>query len=295
MAAFLLIGIIIPATSAVTPVHAAASASLSVALSPNVLEASRNNTLAMEILNVGGYLTELDIVLTIPPPIVLFGDNHWIRSSFLSGDSIRANLTVFAPTSAAGMTLQGSVMAVYRIVGETIHTTETHAVSFLVRGWIRMEVYEITVDPYPTTPGAEITVSGNLLNRGIIPAMYANVSLATGLPLVASSVSPTYVGQVDPNAPAPFTVSAAIDPDTPPGEYELTIQVYYSDDLHTNQSLIRLVRLPVISERAETTTTSRNIVEQLLSDQMLQLAIVAVIILVVIGAYLRRRRGYVED
>jgi len=294
-AAVLLITIILPAALAITPAHAAASASLSVMISANVLEASRNNTLAMEIKNVGKYMTELDVALTIPPPLLLFGDNHWIRSSFLHGDTIRANLTVFAPSSAAGMTLQGSVIAVYKVVGETIPTTETHAVSFLVRGWIQMGAYEITVDPDPAIPGGEITISGNLLNRGVISAMYANVSLAPDRPLVRDSITPTYVGQVDPNAPAPFTVTAVVDPDASPGEYELTIRVYYSDDLQANHILSVPVRLSVVSELPNTRTTTRGIAEQLLSDQMLLLALGVVIILIVVGVYLRRRRKSIED
>ena len=300
--AVLLIAIILPATSAITPAHAAASANLSATLSAHVLEASRNNTLAMEIKNVGKYMTELDVALTIPPPLVLFGDNHWIRSSFLHGDTIRANLTVFAPSSAAGMTLQGSVIAVYKLVGETIPTTETHAISFLVRGWIQMETYEITVDPDPAIPGGQITISGNLLNRGVISAMYANVSLAPGQPLAGDSITPAYVGQVDPNAPAPFTVTAVVETDASPGEYDLTIQVYYSDDLQADHILSVPFRLSVVSEIPNTRTTTRglteqliDITEQLLSDQLLLLALGVVIILIVVGLYLRRRRKSAED
>ena len=301
-AAVLLIAIILPAAPAITPAHGAAAANLSVAISVNVLEASRNNTLAMEVMNVGKYMTELDVALTMPPSLVLFGDNHWIRSSFLHGDTIRANLTVFAPSSAAGMTLQGSIIAIYKVVGETVPTTETHAISYLVRGWIQMEAYEITVDPDPAVPGGQITISGNLLNRGVISAMYANVSLAPDRPLVEGSITPTYVGQVDPNAPAPFTVTAVVETDASPGEYDLTIQVYYSDDLQADHILSVPVRLSVVSQIPSTRTTTRGlaeqlvgITEQLLSDRMLLLALGVVIILIIVGLFVRRRRESTED
>ncbi|WP_455286444.1 hypothetical protein, partial [[Eubacterium] cellulosolvens] len=62
--------------------HAVTSSNLSVVSSGTVLTASRNNTLAIEISNVGRSLRELDVALTIPSPLVLFGDNHWIRPSF---------------------------------------------------------------------------------------------------------------------------------------------------------------------------------------------------------------------
>lgn len=105
--------------------HAAASANASIISSTNVFVASTNGTLSLEIANVSDYLKELDVALTAPAPPVLFGDNHSIRSSFAHGDTIRANLTVFAPSSAAGATVQGSISAVYKVVGETTPSTET--------------------------------------------------------------------------------------------------------------------------------------------------------------------------
>ena len=136
----------------------ASSSNLSVASSGTVLVASRNNTLTIDITNVGKYLKDFDVALTIPPPLVLFGDNHWIRYSFAPGESIHANLTVFAPSSAAGTTQQGSVVALYKAVGEATLTTESHAISFLVRGWIDIAVYEITVDPELVLPDRKSVV-----------------------------------------------------------------------------------------------------------------------------------------
>jgi len=270
--------------------YTVSSANLSVSLSGNVLAASRNSTLTIEIQNVGKYLTELDVALTVPPPIVLFGDNHWIRSYFGRGDVIRANLTVFAPSTAAGLTLQGAVVAVYKLLGETIPSTETHAISFLIRGWIDMKVYEITISPDPSLRGTEITISGNLLNRGVIPAMYANVSIAPDPPIVSDSIKPTYVGQVDPNAPAPFSVTALVGPDTAEGRYQTTIVVYYRDDLQADNVVTIPVWFSVVAELPRTQTSQPSPVEQLLTNQMLILGLVVIIVLVVVGIVIRRRR-----
>jgi hypothetical protein len=288
--------------------YAAVSSNLSVSLSGNVLAASRNNTLSIEILNVGKYLKELDVALTIPPPLVLFGDNHWIRSSFSPRDVIRANLTVFAPTSAAGAALQGNVVAVYKVIGEQSPSTETHAISFLVRGWIDIIVYEITVSPDPALPGGEITISGNILNRGVIAAMYANVSLAPDPPLLKDSVKPAYVGQVDPNAPAPFSVTAVVDSAATEGRYQATILVYYRDDLQLDRAVAIPTSYTVIPELPKTETTETGLIEQvlsnpgqllsnpglLLSNQMVMLGLAILLILVVVGIYLRRRRKATE-
>jgi hypothetical protein len=268
----------------------ASSSNLSVASSGTVLVASRNNTLTIDITNVGKYLKDFDVALTIPPPLVLFGDNHWIRYSFAPGESIHADLTVFAPSSAAGTTPQGSVVALYKAAGETTLTTENHAVSFLVRGWIEIAVYEITVDPDPVLPGQEVTISGNILNRGVVSAMYTNVTVDAGETFVQGSVQPTYVGQVDPNAPAPFSVTAIVDSTSREGIHEATISVYYVDDLQFNH----VVRIPttfaVVLELPTTATARTDIASQLLSVPFLALGLGVVIVLVVVAIYLRRRR-----
>jgi len=270
--------------------HAVTSSNLSVFVSENVLVASRNNTIAMEISNVGKYVKELDVALTIPPPLVLFGDNHWIRPSFAPGDMITANLTIFAPSSAAATSLQGSLVAVYKAAGETTPSSETHAISFLVRGWIDMKVYEVTVSPDPALPGSEITISGNLLNRGVVAAMYANVTVAADQPLVADSIQSTYVGEVDPNAPAPFSVTALVDSTVSAGEYDVTILVYYRDDLQLDRVVSMPVSFSVISELPRTGTARTSITDQLMSSPLLLAALAVVVLLAVVGLYLRRRR-----
>jgi hypothetical protein len=286
--------IIVMAAAGVQLGHAAISSNLSVTSSGTVLVAARNNTLTIEITNVGKFLREFDVALAIPPPLVLFGDNHWIRSSFARGQSIHANLTIFAPSSAAGTTSQGSIVAVYKVIGETTPSSETHAISFLVRGWIDIEVYEITVEPDPVLPGNEITISGNILNRGVIAAMYTNVTAEAGETLVQGSVQPTYVGQVDPNAPAPFSVTATVDSTSSEGTHEATILVYYADDLQVGHVVKVSVSFGVVSELPTTETTRTDIVSELLSVQLLSIPVLVlglgvVILLVIVGVYLRRR------
>ncbi len=288
-AALLALMVLVAVSPLVTVGHAGASSNLSIVSSTNVFVASRNSTLSLEITNVGNYLKELDIALTVPPPLVLFGDNHWIRSSFGHGDVIHASLTVFAPSSAAGATVQGSIVAVYKVLGETIASTETHAISFLVRGWIDMKVYEITVSPDPALPGSEITISGNLLNRGVVPAMYANVTVAADAPIVGDSITPTYVGEVDPNAPAPFSVTATVDPSATEGEYRASIIVYYRDDLQFDHVMTIPISFTVVTELPKTETSQPSAVDQLLNPMVL-LGLAALIIALAIVVYVRRRR-----
>jgi hypothetical protein len=296
--------IIATAATGVQRGHAATSSNLSVASSGTVLTAARNNTLTLVVTNVGKYLKELDVALTIPPPLVLFGDNHWIKPWFVPGQSIHANLTVFAPSSTAGTTTQGSIVAVYKVTGETTPSTETHAISFMVHGWIDIQVYEITVDPSPAVLGHDITISGNILNRGVVAAMYTNVTADAGDTFVQGSVTPTYVGEVDPNAPAPFSVTAIINSNSSEGTHTATISVYYTDDLQLNHAMNVSLSFDVVAELPTTETTKTDIVSQLLSLPLsilpipvpiLLLGLVIIIVLVIVGIYLRRRHRHTNS
>jgi len=62
--------------------HAVASSNLSITSSTNVFLASTNNTLMLEIVNVGDYLKELDVALTVPSSLVLFGVICYSESLF---------------------------------------------------------------------------------------------------------------------------------------------------------------------------------------------------------------------
>ena len=293
---------VIAVTPTIARSHAQASSNLSITSSTNLLVASQNCTILLEISNVGNFLKELDVSIVLPSPLVLFGDNHWSRSTFANGEMIRANLTIFAPAFAAATTVQGGVAATYKVIGQSAPSTETHTISFLIRGWVDLIVYEVNVSPEPALPGSELTISGSILNRGVIPAMYANVTLATDPPMVENSIKPTYVGEIDPNAPAPFSVTAQIDTNATPGTYQVTILLYCRDDLQLDHTITTLVSFTIVTKPPQTETTRTSIVEQALSNpiQMLsnllsnQLVVLGLggLILAIFGMYLRRRRRH---
>jgi hypothetical protein len=283
--------------------QAQTSSNLSILLSTNLLVASQNRTVLLKIENVGNFLKELDIALALPPPLVLFGDNHWSRSTFAHGEMISANLTIFAPAFTAGTTAQGSIVGLYKVIGEANPSTETHTISFLIRGWIDLKVYEMSVSPDPVLAGSELTISGSILNRGVIPVMYANVTIVPDPPLVENSIKSTYVGEVDPNAPAPFSVTALVDPSTTTGTYRATIVLHYRDDLQLNQVFTTAISFAVVAKLPQAETTKTGIVEQvlsnpgqllsdLLSNQMIVVSLGALLILAIASMYLRRRRRH---
>ena len=262
---------------------------LSVQVSANTLRAGSNNTVTLQVQGIGKLLANLDVALTLPSPLVLFGDNHWRRSGFGPGDTIEAPLMIFAPASAAGSSYQATVTGLYKEAGETTYSQESHTVGFLVRGWIDLVIYDLLVTPSPVSPGSPVEISGSLLNRGVTSAMFTNLTINPAAPLIVSSESATYMGQVDANAPAPFSLTAKIDPDTADGMYTVTLVVYYQDDLHLNQRSESSLRIEVSRTATQTQTVTAPSGPMTI---ILEYAQYLILLLIIIGAalFIRRRR-----
>jgi len=264
---------------------------LSIQTSSNTLRAGSNNTVTMEVVGIGKLLSNLDVSLSLPQPLVLFGDNHWRRSSFGPGQTIRVELMIFAPASAAGNSYQATVTAVYKEAGETTYSQESHTIGFLVRGWIDIVIYDLTVTPDPVGPGSTLTVSGSLLNRGVTAAMFTNITIEPQSPLIVTLQGVSYLGQLDPNAPAPFSVAADVDPAAADGTYNIKLGVYYQDDLHMDQRAEATLSFKVSSAVTHPQPTQRQ--TDALSVLMSNLEYVAVIVVVaaLTAIVLRRRRA----
>ena len=151
------------------------------------------------------------------------------------------------------------------------------------------------MDPDPVLPGQEITISGSILNRGVIAAMYANVTMDAGNTFAEGSVKPTYVGEIDPNAPAPFSVTAVVDPTASEGTHEATISVYFKDDVQIDHAILVPISFTVASTVPTTETTKASITSELLSNQVFIVGLLTIIILATVGIYLRGRRRRMDS
>lgn len=264
---------------------------LSIHSSSNTLRAGSNNTVTMEVVGIGKLLSNLDVSLTLPQPLVLFGDNHWRRSNFGPGETIRLELMIFAPASAAGNSYQATVTGVYKEAGETTYSQESHTIGFLVRGWIDIVIYDLTVTPDPVSPGSTVTVSGSLLNRGVTAAMFTNITIEPQPPLIVTLQGVSYLGQLDPNAPAPFSVAADVDPAAADGTYSIRLAVYYQDDLHMDQRTEATLSFEVSSAVTQPQPTQRSTDALTVLMSNLEYVVAIVVVVAVTAIVVRRRRA----
>lgn len=208
----------------VGPVQAQNVPHLTVTIAGQNLTAGFNNNVTVSILN--GYYTaiyDVDVALSVPSGLTLYGDSHWHYDSLQLGQSVTIAYRVYAPTAAIGNTYQSSVTVNYKQLGDVSYTQEIHALGFSVRGWINLVMYGVQLTPAAAAPGGNTTISGNLLNGGNLAAYNANVTVVSNI-VVQSSLSSAFLGEVDPNIPRPFSLIVVFRNDVPIGNYTLVVR-----------------------------------------------------------------------
>lgn len=206
------------------PIGAQTAPELTVTLSGQTMTAGFNNNVTVNVLNnYYSVIYDVDVALSIPSGLTLYGDSHWHYSSIEIGQSVTIICQVYAPIADIGTTYQGSVTVTYKQLGDISYTDEVHAVSFSVQGWIKLVMYGLQLTPSTTVPGGNATISGNLLNSGNLAAYNANVTVESNV-LVPSTTYSAYLGEIDPNIPRPFSLLVVFKGNVPEGNYSILVK-----------------------------------------------------------------------
>jgi len=171
-----------------------------------------------------GPFYDVDLAVSIPSPLQMFGDDHWHYDLISPGQSVTAVFEIYAPTAAVGSSYQSSVTLTYRQLGDISYTQETHTVSFSVQGWISLALYGIQVTPAATSSGGNATISGNLLNRGNLAAYNGNVTVESEALAPGTSAS-VFLGEIDPNIPRPFSLLVSFKKNLADGTYPIVVKI----------------------------------------------------------------------
>lgn len=222
-------------------VHGQTAAHLTMSITGQNVIAGFNGTVTVAILNnwvgyssVYNAVYDVDISVSLPAPLTIYGDNHWHFDSILYGQVVTISFVVYAPYSSSTTSATvpnsyaGSITATYKQLGNISYVQESHALAINVNGWINLVIYGVVAIPQTIAPGGNLTISGSLLNGGNIAAYNANVTVVSSAlaPDVPASV---YIGEVDPNIPRPFSLLVVFKPNVPIGNLSVTIQVLAID------------------------------------------------------------------
>lgn len=210
--------------------------SLGINTSNNRLAGGLDNRFNITLLNSGGVLlSTIDVTLTIPSPLIIYGDNHWAFESLEAGDSTLIPVVIYAPPSSVGTTYSGSLSLDYRDDYGDSHS-DSYPIGLIVRGLIELIVYDEIVNPQPAKLGSKVSITATLLNKGNVAAMYVNASIMPNAILDLTAESTAYIGEIEENSPAPFTLAAYIDTNAQNGTYPITVSVTYRDDQYVDHS-----------------------------------------------------------
>lgn len=225
--------LVLPLLTQLPEAHAQQAAHLTVSLTGQSLIAGLNNTMTVTVTNnYSGYIAiyDVDIEVSLPAPLVLVGSGgHWHYDTIYYGQSVTLTFPVYAPSSAAGNSYQGTVTGTYKQLGDVSYTQETHLLAVSVTGYINLVVYGITLSPSEITQGGNTTVSGQVLNNGNLASYEANVTVESNA-IVPGPQNSVFVGEVDPNIPRPFSVLIIFQPNMGPGNYTISVSVSASDE-----------------------------------------------------------------
>jgi len=211
-------------------------AKITVRPSGNYLTAGREVTIDLNLTNSGGMpLSAINVGLTVPQPLLLYGDSSWSISYLDLGNSSVIPIRMYAPTSVIGSTFTATLTLTYRDTRGGSYT-QTYSLALVVQGYIMMVTYDRAASPSPVAPGKTATFSGTLLNKGNIEAMYVNATLLSNPQLILTTGSTSYLGQVDENSPVPFTLTAVVDSNVMDGTYPATVQITYQDGQQIERS-----------------------------------------------------------
>ena len=225
--------LVLPLFTQLPDARAQQAAHLTVTLTGQSLVAGLNNTMTVTVTNnYSGYIAiyDVDIEVSLPAPLVLVGTGgHWHYDAIYYGQSVTLTFPVYAPSSAAGNSYQGTVTGTYKQLGDVSYTQETHLLAVSVTGYINLIVYGISITPSEISQGGNTTISGNVLNNGNLASYEANVTVESNA-IVPGPQNSVFVGEVDPNIPRPFSVLIVFQPNMPPGNYTISVSVTATDE-----------------------------------------------------------------
>ncbi len=236
------------------------AADLEIEVSTTLLIPEINNNIILTLYNNFEPIYELCVSSSFPTSTqdssfpTIIGTHSCTFDKLSEGDSVEVPITIFVPEDAAGNAYSLDIVLTYKRLGYLSSFTETYTIGFNVQEkeeWIDLILYDFEVDPDPAQPGASITFSANILNKGNIPSMYTNVSLIKNDILILLPESYSYLGQIDPNSPATFDLEASVKAQTREGRYIVEILVSFEDEDTVPFTVTRQISFNVLELKEE--------------------------------------------
>lgn len=201
----------------------------------SVLLAGSANTIPIKIKNTGNQaISSVQATVLFPttsgstPLSLATGSPTESFAQIAANGEVEFRPQVFATLASADSSYQLQLQVIYTDSNGYQHT-ETKSFGISVRGMIVLETQSLSVVPAEATAGRNVTVVGNILNKGNVVSQYTEARVKAEGPIRTSPTSIQYIGDVDPNTPVPFSLNFQVDRTARVGKYPVTIQFVYED------------------------------------------------------------------
>jgi hypothetical protein len=213
---------------------------------PIKLTAGRLENLRFSITN-NGSLPLTDIVFSLSSgtnSVKILGDSRWRVDYMAPQSNFPMSTTVYAAEDVINNPTEFEVNAEYIERGQS--KTDTLNLGAYVDGQIRIRTYDLDINYVGGAPN----LVGNLLNEGNTVALFTTIELVNpaanaessqgnlNKSLVTDPSQQQYLGDLSENSPLPFSIPLSIDSDLPAGDYPVSLNVTYSDNLRMVHELL---------------------------------------------------------
>jgi hypothetical protein len=259
---------------------------LSLSILGDRIKAGYDNQLTLTLRNNGNVsFSALNMSYTLPPPLVSSSKNQWTLSSLGANQSYSIPLTIYAPFASIGNTFSSALTVICRDDYGGFQTYN-FPVGLVIVGNVELGVYDSVVNPEAVTNGSKIEITTTLLNQGTVPAIYVNASILPNPILELTPQSSVYIGDVDENSQAPFTLEANVTKNTAEGSYPVTLRIDYRNDQNLDNTFNYTFTLQVTHQKA-VEDTKNDVVGY--SETVIVVAIIAVAAVAVLFVYCKSR------
>jgi hypothetical protein len=270
---------------------------LNVSVYPTTLKAGFNTSVVITIINSFEPIYDMDITVSFPQsqvtsisPVII-GTSNMKFEKLNQGDNVTLNQLVFVPEEAAGSGYQANIMITYKRLGYISPYSELHTVGFYVKGKIIMVMYDLFVEPEAITTGSTLTLTGNILNKGNIPALYTNASLLPHSILLMKPESYSYLGEIEPDSPLPFTLEATVSPIAEQGRYEIMMHLDYEDKEGQVYRMEETIPFNIVVLEEKQTETSIERIMRIIEDELIYFIIIIIMLIVILALAVKVRRS----
>lgn len=275
------------------------NSSLSVQTVKNDLLTGVPSSVLFNITNTGSSpIFDPVFSLSVASPLVIMSNSTYsLNGGEISpGQSILYRASISSSPSATIGVYDGDLSVAYSNT-YGISNTQTTQVGFVLTGTIELVIQDETV----SQGTGNLTVSGSLLDEGTASAYYASVVGFTNSTSSDPAGPVTYIGEIDPNTPVPFSTTVPYVLRGSTEQLKVVLELTYKDSFGNDQvSNFNTTTVVTAAAIAPPVTTGSGTSSSAVA--LVQAALYAIIVVVVVAAVVgvivvrrKRRQTRVES